>query len=131
LFGPQQREQTIEALHSAGEDPATMARRPAMSQKLSTCDDRLAKYRAALEAGTDPAIVSGWIAEVAAERARYKIELARAEGQTRLTRDQIATIVDHLASLTKLLGDADPADRTEVYRQLGLRLTYQNEKAWS
>jgi hypothetical protein len=36
---------------------------------LADCQRRLDRYRAALEAGTDPAIVQQWIAEVTATRA--------------------------------------------------------------
>ncbi len=32
------------------------------------CDAKLAGYRAALEAGADPTLVAGWIAETQAER---------------------------------------------------------------
>jgi hypothetical protein len=35
---------------------------------LSDCDRKLARYRAALEAGTDPTIVADWIRQVRAER---------------------------------------------------------------
>jgi site-specific DNA recombinase len=72
--------------------------------------------------------VSAWIAEVKAERTRHEIDLARLNGQTRVTREQVAALVEHMAHLTTLLDQADPRDRAEVYTQLGLRLTYQNDK---
>jgi site-specific DNA recombinase len=90
--------------------------------------DRVATYRAALEAGADPRVVTGWIAEVTAERQRHEIERSRSEGQTRLSRNQIATLVDQLTTITALLKNADPRDRAEVYAQLGLRLTYDDTK---
>ncbi len=40
-------------------------------------DTRLARYRAALDVGTDPAAVSAGIAEVQAERLAAEIELDR------------------------------------------------------
>jgi len=42
-----------------------------------------------------------------------------------MTRDQIASIVTMLADILAVLADADPADKAEIYSQLGLRLTYQ------
>src|SRR4051794_2023426 len=36
---------------------------------IADCDHRLARYRAALEAGTDPQLIAGWTAEVNATRA--------------------------------------------------------------
>jgi hypothetical protein len=128
LFAPSRRDQPVDALHDAGEDPATVPRRRAAPDELHRCDDRLAKYRAKLEAGADPAVVTGWIAEVTAQRTRWEIEMNRARGRTRLTKDQIATIVGQMAGLTAILRQANPRDQAEVYAQPGLRLTYQNEK---
>ncbi|MET8121102.1 hypothetical protein [Micromonospora sp. NPDC005291] len=42
-------------------------------------------------------------------------------------RSQIADLVQALGDIATVLRDADPADKAEVYRQLGLRLTYQTE----
>jgi hypothetical protein len=42
-----------------------------------------------------------------------------------MTRDQIASIVTELGDIQAVLADADPADKAEIYTQLGLRLTYQ------
>jgi site-specific DNA recombinase len=48
LFTPHHRDQTIEALHQAAQDPTTITRRQTVTEKLNSCTDRLAKYRAAL-----------------------------------------------------------------------------------
>jgi hypothetical protein len=37
---------------------------------------------------------------------------------------EIKAIVDRLADLAHVLADADPNDKSEIFRQLGLRLTY-------
>ena len=42
-----------------------------------------------------------------------------------MSRDEIASIVSTLADVLAVLRDADPADKAEIYTQLGLRLTYQ------
>jgi hypothetical protein len=41
-----------------------------------------------------------------------------------MTKDQIADLVARLGDIITVLRQADPADRAEVYQQLGLRLTY-------
>ncbi len=46
---------------------------------LDECDAKLARHWAALEAGADPAVVTGWIADVQQERARAAALLAGAE----------------------------------------------------
>ena len=47
----------------------TTPRVAAARKKLVDCDDRLDKYRAALDSGADPVVVAGWLDEVRAERA--------------------------------------------------------------
>jgi len=44
-----------------------------------------------------------------------------------MRRSQIADLVRALSDIVAVLRDADPDDKAEVYRQLGLRLTYQTE----
>jgi site-specific DNA recombinase len=94
--------------------------------QLADCDTRLTRHRAALEAGADPKIVAGWIAEVEAERRHIQASLNQptAKPAERMTKDQIADLVARLGDIITVLREADPADRAEVYQQLGLRLTY-------
>jgi len=77
---------------------AQAARRPS-----SECDTRLARYRSELEAGTDPVIVSAWIAEVQAEQLAAEVELGRAAGQRsrRMSRDQLAALMNGLGALSR------------------------------
>ncbi|MEU7779127.1 hypothetical protein [Micromonospora parva] len=44
-----------------------------------------------------------------------------------MTRAEITALVTALGDITTVLRDADPADKAELYRQLGLRLNYQPE----
>ncbi|WP_319461364.1 hypothetical protein [Micromonospora sp. RTP1Z1] len=44
-----------------------------------------------------------------------------------MSRSEINDLVQALGDIATVLRDADPADKAEVYRQLGLRLTYQPE----
>lgn len=67
-FDPDRIDDTAAALGAASEDPSAKARQEAARQALRRCDDKLAKYRAALEAGVDPDVVGKWINEVRGER---------------------------------------------------------------
>lgn len=51
-------------MEAASVDPDVQVRQDAARQAIRRCDDRLAKYRAALEAGVDPDVVGKWITEV-------------------------------------------------------------------
>jgi hypothetical protein len=42
-----------------------------------------------------------------------------------MSRDEIASVVSSLSDLLAVLREADPADKAEIYTQLGLRLTYR------
>ncbi|MDX6345786.1 MAG: hypothetical protein QOF84_576 [Streptomyces sp.] len=44
-----------------------------------------------------------------------------------MSRDEIRIVVEALGGLLALPREADPADKAEVYRQLGLRLTNDHE----
>ena len=48
----------------------------ALRRKLAACDQRLAKYRKALDAGANPVVVADRMAEVQGERLRAEAELA-------------------------------------------------------
>lgn len=88
----------------------------------------LAHYRA-LEAGADPAVVAGWIAETQAERQRAEQpeqptadEVANTTG--RLTEEEIIANVEELGDMVNAWRDAEPEHKLEVHRSLGRRLTY-------
>jgi len=94
-------------------------------QIVDDCDIKIARYRAALDAGADPVLVAGWITETSAIRATTlaRIGIAASPPQ-RLNEDQIAAIVDGLGTLLGILRAADPRDKAEVYSRIGLRMTY-------
>jgi hypothetical protein len=45
--------------------------------KIAECDPKLTQYRAALDAGANPATVAAWIAETEAEKAGYQLAARR------------------------------------------------------
>jgi site-specific DNA recombinase len=110
-----QRHETTQA----GDDEET-------ARKIAECDRKLAQYRATLDAGADPATVAGWIVETGAQKASYALVMRR-PGTTRhrVTEAEIKAIVDKLADIARVLADADPDDKAEIFRKLGLKLTYQ------
>jgi len=128
-FAPQHLTATLTALEQAQPDPDTRA--TTLQRQLAEADRKLARHRAALEAGADPVTVAEWTRQVQAERRALDAQLGalgaarggRGPGD-RLTKQQIKALVDGLGGLLTALRAADPADRAEVYQQLGLRLTY-------
>jgi hypothetical protein len=92
------------------------------------CDARLARYREALEAGTDPTVVARWIAEVQAERRSAEDELRRRRPAAAFTEDDIRAMVKSLGDLVCNLRAADAQRKTDLYDTLGLSLTYEPSK---
>lgn len=77
-------------------------------------------------------MVAGWIAETQAERQRAEQRhQAPAEEEPRIparfSEDQIIAIVEKLGDLVDALRDAESEHKLEVYRSLGLHLTYDPE----
>jgi len=68
--------------------------------------------------------VAVWMAEVQAEWPLAEARLRDAGERRRMTDEEIARMVPALGSLVMVLADANPADKAEVYRQLGLTLIY-------
>ena len=122
LFDPDNLDATCEALAVHQEvDESAVARAEAARWKLADCDDRLAKYRAALDSGADPAIVGAWIAEVRAERDRAEVDIAGAKPAEPMTHAEVKAIVLAMQDMAKVLRRADPKLKAEVYADLGLK----------
>ncbi|MEV4824626.1 hypothetical protein [Micromonospora sp. NPDC049274] len=93
---------------------------------ITECDAKPQRYRAALDAGADPSTVSKWMDQTQAERIRAESELhgGTSAAPRQMTQAEITTLVQTLGNIVTVLRDADPTDKAEVCRQLGLRLTY-------
>ena len=95
------------------------------ADKVAECDRKLAQYRAALDAGASPVTVAGWIAETEAEKARHEVGLRQVpKARERMTDQEIRSVVDKFADIAQVLSRANAEDKAEIFRQLGLRLTY-------
>ena len=73
---------------------------------------------------------TAWIADTEAEKASY-LTARRPNGakRRRISEAAIKAIIGRLADLARVLADADPNDKSEIFRQLGLRLTYHPGRA--
>ena len=114
-FSPAALPQTIQTLVDAQDDQQDeehLARAAGAQRIIADCDQRLARYRAALEAGTDPTLIAQWTTEVNTTRAAAQAQLRTATGNTtKMTAEEISSIVTALGSILDVLRDADPADK--------------------
>jgi site-specific DNA recombinase len=91
IFKPDTIESTLDALARSQAAPERSEPDADARRIVAECDAKLATYRAALESGTNPELVNGWIDDVLAERARAKARLTvrSAKAGQRLSRDHI------------------------------------------
>lgn len=127
IFDPEHIDETCEAIVGAVDTAASVGERATAAAVLRECDRKLDRYRALLEAGTEPGVVAGWISEVERERRRAQ---AVVDAATRETVDAIATaaevrqVVEELGGLVGLLDVSEPKLRSRFYEEVGLTGTY-------
>ena len=127
LFDAEHIDATCAVLAGASEvDEATAARRDAARRQLAECEARLAKYRSAIEAGAEPAVVAGWTRDVEGQRLAAQRTLAEA-AHSALTHEEIKTLAGDAHRVVCRLTTADPTVKAELYRSLGVRATYLPE----
>jgi site-specific DNA recombinase len=129
-FEPRHLPATIEELAAgaAVSQPGPHPEEDETDAQIADCDRKLGQYRATLDAGAEPVTVARWITETEAERARYQAFKRSAPAQAAaplMTREEISSVVSALSDLLGVLRTADPADKAEIYTQIGLRLTYR------
>jgi hypothetical protein len=83
-FAPHRMSETLRALAEARQSEVLHADDDnGTAGKVAECDRKLAQYRAALDAGANPATVAAWIAETEAEKASYALVMRRSGGSYR------------------------------------------------
>ncbi|WP_301184582.1 recombinase family protein [Streptomyces niphimycinicus] len=131
VFLPHRLDDTIDLMATAAapdQEPAAAAVARAV---IADCDAKLATHRTVLEAGADPTLVTQWIAETQARRVRAEAELRSSSkgAGARMSRDEIARLVRSISDLAAVIQQAEAEDKAEIYRLLGLRLTYAPAQA--
>jgi DNA invertase Pin-like site-specific DNA recombinase len=125
LFDDEHLDQTAEVFAGSSKpDGETEARNHAIRDQISDCDRRLARYRLALDAEGEVATVAGWIAEVERERKALQAQLGRDVEGGKLTKSQVRFLVHALRDIVSVLAYADPNDKAELYKELGVGLVY-------
>jgi DNA invertase Pin-like site-specific DNA recombinase len=125
VFDPENLDETCEALaDAAAVRDSDIAAAEAARRKLIDCDTRLERYRLALESGTDPAVVTRWIADVQGDRLVAEQALAAAS-RTAIDVEAIRARILELGPMGPVLEAANPVAKAELYGSLNLHLTYR------
>ena len=117
-----------DALAKAAEpDPDEQARRNEIRRGIAALDVELDSYRTVVR--NEPAAaptVGKWIAETFQEKHRLETLLG-VQPTTQLTRDDIKTLVASLRDITAALASADHVDKSAVYAEMGITVTYNHD----
>ena len=128
VFDPANLEETVALMLSASESTeGADAKMEAARRKIADCDDRLGKYRAALDSGADPSVVAEWMSEVQAEKLKAQAVQVAERPPEALSARSLRSMIEGLGEMAQVLADADPKDKAEVYSALGIEVTYRPE----
>ena len=72
-------------------------------------------------------VVAKWIGETQRERRALLAQLDAPQHSDQLTAEQVRRLVETLRDLVQVLNDADPADKGDLYRALGVTLAYNHD----
>jgi site-specific DNA recombinase len=131
LVSPTNIEATCHRLAAASQptgqaDPGLRA----AQQVLADCQRKLARHRAALEAGGDPAVISQWIGETIQQQRHAQdtldqLRAASANRQQPLDPSMVRALLEELGDLAAGLDLADPQQRTVFYQAMGISGLYK------
>ena len=124
-FGADHIDATCNAMSSIGGTNDALDT-SAIKAAIRDCDRKLDRYRQALEAGTDPTVVAGWIKQVTKERAAAEARLTEAElrAAESVTPAELRAQIEAIGGLLPLLDASDPALKARFYDEVGLESVY-------
>jgi site-specific DNA recombinase len=93
----------------------TTAAQAAMA-RIEDASVKMARYRAALDAGGDPEEIGKWISEAKVQRRAAEAELCRARRTAALTRQQVQAVIEQCAYVANDLRGAESAAVPEGHR---------------
>ncbi len=128
-FAPHCIAQAIDTMYADQLDDGHDAKAEVIKAKLAQVEAKMARYRAAVEAGGDLEEISKWITEAKAERLKLEAELRTRTGRRKPSREEITAVISKIGDVAQAVRQA-PADlKAPVYQRLGLQLTYLPQKA--
>lgn len=125
LFDTDHIQHTCEMLAGVSAPAPEIERRnQSIRGAIEECDQKLARYRAALDAGGALDSVIAWIADTERQRRRLATQLDDPPTGGKLSPSQVRVLIDAMRNIIDVLADADPADKAELYAELGVKLRY-------
>ncbi len=125
LFDDDHLDDTTATLAGNSEpDPAAEQRETNLQDAIAECDRKLDNYRALLDHEDAVAVAAKWISETQQERRTLEAQLGRQIPGGEMTTEQVKALVNALQDIVAVIADAEPADKAELYNELGVSLRY-------
>ena len=125
LFDVEHLDHTCEVLSGPSEpDPAEQRRQDSVRTTIAECDRKLARYRSLLDQDSDVTIAAKWIAETQREGRALEAQHGGQIPGEQLTKSQVKPLVTGLRDIIEVLAEAEPADKADFYKELGISLRY-------
>lgn len=125
LFDDEHLDDTCAVLAGASEpDPEADKRETQLRAAIADCDRKIRNYRQLLDDEDSVTLAAKWIAETQRERKALERQLGQHIPGGQLTAKEVRALVDALRDLVGVLAAADPKDKSELYAQLGVSLSY-------
>jgi site-specific DNA recombinase len=126
IFEPGRLAATVRTLQEAQTTELDHAAIAATRAAITASNTRLERYRAALDAGTDPTIVNAWITEVTAARTAAEHRLKQLTAKRILTEADIRTLIEGVGDVMGAFRDARPELKADLYDRMGLTIRYNH-----
>jgi site-specific DNA recombinase len=125
LFDDDHIDDTCAALAGVSEpDPAAEKRTADLRSGIADCDRKIRNYRQLLDEEDTVTLAAGWIAETQRERKSLERQLGNSVPGGELTSNEVQALVKALRDIVDVLATAEPADKAELYNELGISLRY-------
>lgn len=125
LFDDDHLDETCAALAGTSESDLEIEMREAeLRAAIADCDRRIRNYRLLLDDEDSVTLAAQWIAETQRERMALERRLGEQLPRSELTAREVKELVNSLRDTVRVLAAADPEDRSELYAQLGVSLSY-------
>jgi site-specific DNA recombinase len=104
------------------------ARQASLRTRLAEIEKATGNLVAAIETGTDPAVINPRLAHLRAERDMVALQLVNLDAPDRLSPADIDALLDELGGLGNVLSDTTPPEKAAIYQGLGLHLLYHPDQ---
>ncbi|HEY4020048.1 MAG TPA: recombinase family protein, partial [Pseudonocardiaceae bacterium] len=128
LFAPENHDQLVAGLLDAQPRARGELNRDAAKKRLADAEAKLRRFRAAIEAGIDPAALVEATNEAHAQRVAAEAELDNAPAPGELTDADLYAMIDSLGDVGALLTERKPVALGRFYEDVRLEMTYQPDE---